>query len=486
MNAKNRYDGIIESIEEAVENWSDPAREIAGEEAGNLGLAPREFNAIMQFFTGSTAIDYIRKRKLMAAYKYLITDENPDIQTALSFTDYDNQSSFTTAFRKIFDMPPGGAMTLKDQSKWEEALTWDIITKKAQQTRTLSPHGADGTRSVQGVHNNNSNSARQATVLEERVPGYGGGNLAYDGEEIHFAHAGGSSFAYNSGSHSTYDDSGVSAHDEGGVGLIFGITIDQFSALTRALDLCSVYGFHQVYGNIAYNVSRELSISLEGAFEFVDSIFDYYDDLFIRNGVDEQNKPGEYGLPGKYLGLESLKRNDYFAPRIEMSATDPLTQYLYFDCDLSVSLGEQTIARMEFDLCWEPVELEDLEKYGPEFVTEFSTYEVLPYKYYRAAWNYYWDHAEADYCKDDFDEYMRMVCEDVPFADAFEAIYPVKQFVADVEADMNNPIAWIEDPILDEQFGAEEETFEAWTEEPDPGEDISGYDYDEENVYYED
>ncbi len=111
MNAKDRYDGIIEGIEEAVQNYSDyPAREIAGDEAENLGLAPREFSAIMQFFTGSTAIDYIRRRKLMAAYKYLITDKSPDIQTAISYTDYDNQSSFTTAFRKIFDLPPGGAM----------------------------------------------------------------------------------------------------------------------------------------------------------------------------------------------------------------------------------------------------------------------------------------------------------------------------------------------------------------------------------------
>lgn len=129
MNAKEKYDNVINLIEERIsEAESLKPIDIATSITKNFGIALRDLASVFLFFTDSSLISYIRDRQLMAAYEVIIDSKEFRINDAISYTGYSDQPTFTKAFRKLFDMTPKEAWNLKDDSKVHPPLFWDNIS----------------------------------------------------------------------------------------------------------------------------------------------------------------------------------------------------------------------------------------------------------------------------------------------------------------------------------------------------------------------
>lgn len=129
MNARERFDLIISKIEEcsASDEFAKPA-DIADRISKETGCSFREMNSIFSFLTGSTFLEYIKERKMMAAYKMLISCPILNIEAAICVSGYDNQSSFTKGFNKQFGITPKNAFSEKDKTKLLPAKTWEFIS----------------------------------------------------------------------------------------------------------------------------------------------------------------------------------------------------------------------------------------------------------------------------------------------------------------------------------------------------------------------
>ena len=64
----------------------------------------------------------------MAAYKYLISDKNPEILRAVEIADYSDQPSFTKAFKRFFALTPKEAISLKDHTLIKKPLCWEMLS----------------------------------------------------------------------------------------------------------------------------------------------------------------------------------------------------------------------------------------------------------------------------------------------------------------------------------------------------------------------
>jgi AraC-like DNA-binding protein len=141
MNAKEQFDKIIETIE-ILSNDLDgiKARDIAEHVSSMLGLGCRDVGAIFAFLTGYSLLDYIKERKLMAAYKMLISIPLLDIEGAITVSGYDNQSSFGKKFKEYFDMTPTEAFEKKDQTRYTSAFSWSsIVSNNVKSADNLFP-----------------------------------------------------------------------------------------------------------------------------------------------------------------------------------------------------------------------------------------------------------------------------------------------------------------------------------------------------------
>ena len=137
MNAKTSFDSIMLSIEKQVAINKDH-KEIATNISNENYLSVREMNSIIAFLTGFTLVEYIKERKLMAAYKILISDPIFDIDAAIEVSGYDNQSSFTKKFTDFFGISPKVAHQKKESSKYKMPLSWEAISVDSSGTKELA------------------------------------------------------------------------------------------------------------------------------------------------------------------------------------------------------------------------------------------------------------------------------------------------------------------------------------------------------------
>lgn len=129
MNLKERFDIIITEIEnKATEPYGIKAINIAEDICQNLYINIRDFNAIFKFLTDMSPLDYIRERKMMAAYKIIIeeTEYNPD--PAIEVSGLENQQSFGKKFKETFNITPKEAFEIKDDTLYTVPLSWDTIS----------------------------------------------------------------------------------------------------------------------------------------------------------------------------------------------------------------------------------------------------------------------------------------------------------------------------------------------------------------------
>lgn len=131
MNVKDKFNNMMLFIEDEV-NKKYPRRTkyIADIVQNQEFYSPREINAIFKYLTEKTLLEYIRERKLMAAYSELINSENWEdgIQDAISRSDSNDQSTLIKRFRESFNMTPKEAYEKKDISLIKPVSTWDYIS----------------------------------------------------------------------------------------------------------------------------------------------------------------------------------------------------------------------------------------------------------------------------------------------------------------------------------------------------------------------
>ena len=144
MNAKEKIEKIIFDIEELATNDCIKASEISEIVAANLFMGYRELNDVFKFFTDRSLNEYIKERKMMAAYELLIEQDDFNINQCIDISGLDNQSSFGKKFKEVFGVSPYDAFTAKDQTRCLPPLSWNSIFEihskkmKARQKKSLN------------------------------------------------------------------------------------------------------------------------------------------------------------------------------------------------------------------------------------------------------------------------------------------------------------------------------------------------------------
>lgn len=134
MTAKEKYDAIIDEIEELATKWRMSAIDIAGTVADKFVMSVRDMGTILGFLTNEKLINYIRSRKYQAAYAYLIGAKDDGVKCAraidkaLTIADIYEQSSLNRVFKKLFGINPGEAYYLQDPSRMSPPKSWDEIS----------------------------------------------------------------------------------------------------------------------------------------------------------------------------------------------------------------------------------------------------------------------------------------------------------------------------------------------------------------------
>lgn len=131
MNAKDRYNEIIAEIEKGACDENIRTDEIVRYISKKFGYDMRELNSLFSFMTGDTMLAYIKGRKLMAAYRLIITSDKSSKETmplAVSVSGYNDQSAFCHKFSDYFKMKPTEAYKLKDTSLVTNPQMWDDIS----------------------------------------------------------------------------------------------------------------------------------------------------------------------------------------------------------------------------------------------------------------------------------------------------------------------------------------------------------------------
>lgn len=136
MTAKERYDEIIQKIEEMVTTQRLQAKDIAEEIAWDQGMTYRDLATVLGFLTGEQLINYIRSRKYQAAYKFLSEAKERKlkmsmaISKALDIADMKEQSSLNKVFKKLFGITPGEAFYMQDASRTLPPKNWAEISNE--------------------------------------------------------------------------------------------------------------------------------------------------------------------------------------------------------------------------------------------------------------------------------------------------------------------------------------------------------------------
>ena len=153
MNFKNSFDRMVAEIEKCVCYYRTEylkAGEIIDIIRRQEGKTARDLNVVFEYLSGRSLSRYIKDRKMMAAYKYMIKDDEYDIQSYVECAGYDNESSFSTAFSEKFGLSPKKAFLQKDESRIEEPLSIDSIIYSQSESDNIN----NGSEEIFGLPKN--------------------------------------------------------------------------------------------------------------------------------------------------------------------------------------------------------------------------------------------------------------------------------------------------------------------------------------------
>lgn len=325
MNAKERYNKIILDIEEKAQDPFVSSSDLAMAVAADNFMSLREINTVTKFLFDDLLLNYIRQRKMMAAYRYLVSGESMDITGAVDIADLGTHSSFDRGFKKAFGITPKEAYRNKDLSLFVQPLTWDVIS-----CETENPF-----------------------VAEEEV---------------------------------TQMDN-VS---------IFGISKEQYAKAIEATDLAELYGFDSQMSNCAFELADSLGRSMKDTFRYVSELLEA--GVGIRETANDET---------------SFVMEAFIA-----DASDPLMQFLFFDCDLHVDSAYELMDRLHFSD-------EKFMATDPILLHLYAKTPEMRFDYFVNAMAYYNEHADQNYDEMDLMFYFRKICMGVPKEEAFEQLLPM-------------------------------------------------------------
>ena len=145
MNAKEKFEKIVIDIEDIVKNEIKKASDISEQIATNMLMGYRELNDVFKFFADRSLNEYIKERKMMAAYTLILTQDEMNIDRAIEISGLDNQSSFGKKFKEVFGITPQEAFIKKDQSKLIPRLSWESIQFVESETNRTPSVDKDST-----------------------------------------------------------------------------------------------------------------------------------------------------------------------------------------------------------------------------------------------------------------------------------------------------------------------------------------------------
>lgn len=168
MKAKARFEKIINIIEAEAQNPYIDSQELADKVAEQNGIAFRDLNAIFNFLTDTHIRTYIKERKMMAAYSYLIGWNKMRINDAVAISGKATASSFNRAFKDMFGITPSEAFRDKDETRIVPPLSWDDISFETEYPLTAEEEAEQmKDMNVFGIPKEQYERALEATDLAE-------------------------------------------------------------------------------------------------------------------------------------------------------------------------------------------------------------------------------------------------------------------------------------------------------------------------------
>jgi len=168
MKAKERFEKIIQMIEAEARNPHIDLKELADKVAMQNGFAPRDLNTIFNFLTDTHIRAYIKERKMMAAYSYLIGWNKMRINDAVAISGKATASSFNRAFKDTFGITPSEAFRDKDETRIVPPLSWDDISCETEYPLAAEEEVEQmKNKNVFGIPKEQYDRALEATELAE-------------------------------------------------------------------------------------------------------------------------------------------------------------------------------------------------------------------------------------------------------------------------------------------------------------------------------
>ena len=134
MTAEEKFDRICSYIEYLIEDPQLSSAEITEKTAKKEFMTSRDLSAVFLFLTGKSVNNYIKERKMMSAYKYILDDDEFDVSIAVEISGLGDQPSFNHKFKHMFHITPKQAFERKNYSLYKKRLSWftlpDTVTEK--------------------------------------------------------------------------------------------------------------------------------------------------------------------------------------------------------------------------------------------------------------------------------------------------------------------------------------------------------------------
>lgn len=169
MTAKERYNAIIDEIEDLVINKRMHAKDIAERIAGSQGMTYRDLAVVLGFLTGEQLINYIRSRKYQAAYAYMIRAKVYDVNGALAIADLSDQPRLINVFNKHFGITPKKAFEMKDATRLSPPKSWEEIS----QEYAIQKETSDNNQKAETIFGLDVEAYERITLINDLMAAYG-------------------------------------------------------------------------------------------------------------------------------------------------------------------------------------------------------------------------------------------------------------------------------------------------------------------------
>ena len=166
VNAKENFNKTIWKIEDLAADDSLNSQDISEKITDLNNLTLRDMATVFKYLTGGTLLEYIKLRKMMASYLFLINGETRNISGAVGKSGLSDQPSYTKAFKSIFGLTPKEAYLKKDPKLFREPLTWDALSLEDISLFPVKEHPAELKSSRFGIEEAKLSKAAEAMNLE--------------------------------------------------------------------------------------------------------------------------------------------------------------------------------------------------------------------------------------------------------------------------------------------------------------------------------